>query len=358
MPNNTQKLGNLVNGLYVNSAGNVGIGTSSPNVSGQSSNIRVLTVQGIGGSYGGYEAGATGNPYDGALQGFYAFTNTSITGGITSYIGSWLSGTGGSTIGSDLRFYVKQNGSSQIEGMRITNTGNVGIGTTSADAPLTVYGNIYAGYGGPASNRGIYFGNSGYQASILYNNSTGHLEISPRSGFNTIVNNGRFIVKSEGIVSQKGMNNSVGAGSFLGMQDTSGSEYWYLMQLNTSAGMDFWSFTGSWNVRATLSSGGVWSSVGGGTSDRRKKQNIEYIESSGLDAISLLKPTKFEFISCPDKTRRGFIAQDVLEVIPDLVLGDGEKEDGVYGLDYDGILALAVKAIQELKAEIDILKNK
>jgi hypothetical protein len=101
-----------------------------------------------------------------------------------------------------------------------------------------------------------------------------------------------------------------------------------------------------------LTGGGVFYSSGGGTSDRRMKQNIEYIETSGLNAIDLLKPASFEFIDNPEKKRRGFIAQDVLEVIPDLVLGNGDEEKGIYGLDYDGILALAIKAIQELNQKL------
>jgi hypothetical protein len=65
-----------------------------------------------------------------------------------------------------------------------------------------------------------------------------------------------------------------------------------------------------------------------------------------------LKPAKFKFKLNPNNVRRGFIAQDVLEVIPDLVLGDGDKECGIYGLDYDGVLALTVKAIQEQQSII------
>jgi hypothetical protein len=42
------------------------------------------------------------------------------------------------------------------------------------------------------------------------------------------------------------------------------------------------------------------------------------------------------------------------ENIPNLV--HGSEEDG-YGLDYYGVLALAVKAIQELKTEINELKS-
>jgi uncharacterized protein (UPF0335 family) len=47
------------------------------------------------------------------------------------------------------------------------------------------------------------------------------------------------------------------------------------------------------------------------------------------------------------------------------VLGDGEKEDGTYGLDYDGILSLTVKSLQEtilkvekLEQEVNELKDK
>jgi hypothetical protein len=52
-------------------------------------------------------------------------------------------------------------------------------------------------------------------------------------------------------------------------------------------------------------------------------------------------------------------------VKPELVLGDGDKPNGTYGLDYDGILALTVKSLQEankkieqLEKEMELLKNR
>jgi hypothetical protein len=121
-----------------------------------------------------------------------------------------------------------------------------------------------------------------------------------------------------------------------------------------SATLNFSFWNGSaWVIQGTLTSAGVWNTTGGGTSDARTKDEIDYNFDNGIESILKLQPTKFKFKISPNKQRRGFIAQDVLEVIPDLVLGDGEKENGTYGLDYDGILAIAVKAIQELKAEID-----
>jgi hypothetical protein len=123
-----------------------------------------------------------------------------------------------------------------------------------------------------------------------------------------------------------------------------------------SVGNGMYLYNNSGGYALTLTPAGTLSTPGGGTSDRRTKQNIEYINDSVLDKINLLKPTKFEFIAYPNKTRRGFIAQDVLETIPDLVLGNGDEEGGTYGLDYDGILALSIKAIQELNTKIENLK--
>jgi len=107
----------------------------------------------------------------------------------------------------------------------------------------------------------------------------------------------------------------------------------------------------------SLTNAGVLSTPGGGTSDKRVKNNIEYISDSSVSIINQLKPVKFEYNQYPGITRHGFIAQDVLDVEPKLVLGDGDKEDGTYGLDYDGILSLTVKALQEAINRIEVLEN-
>jgi hypothetical protein len=118
-------------------------------------------------------------------------------------------------------------------------------------------------------------------------------------------------------------------------------------------------FSWAGTTKITFTSGGSGTFVGGVTSDRRTKENISLITDNTLSFINELKPVSYQFISDKTKkTRRGFIAQDVLETsIPSLVLGNGELEDGTYGLDYDGVLALTVKAIQELKVENDNLKD-
>jgi len=107
----------------------------------------------------------------------------------------------------------------------------------------------------------------------------------------------------------------------------------------------------------TLDNSGVFNTAGGGTSDRRKKDNIMYLSYNHSNTINALKPAKFEFKNNPGVTRHGFIAQDVLEIKPELVLGNGEEENGTYGLDYDGILAITVKSLQEALARITQLEQ-
>ena len=313
--------------IYVNSSKNVGIGTSSP------SSIAKLDILLDATAVNGLQIRTSDV---GSVDGS---TTANVFRTVNSGGGNWANAKYNAwdhiftTSGTTERMRINSSGSSSF-------SGNVNINDT--------YG-LYMGVGG---EQRILAGGTTVNTYLTFSSWTGSAYAERIS----ITTTGRLEVKTEGIVSQKGASASVGGGSFLAVQQTAagGGERWILQQLNTSYGLDYWAYNGSgWNVIANLSSAGVWYSSGGGTSDKRTKQNIEYINTSGIDAISLLKPVKFEFIKCPEKTRRGFIAQDVLEVIPDLVLGDGENEDGIYGLDYDGILALAVKAIQELKAEIE-----
>jgi len=108
----------------------------------------------------------------------------------------------------------------------------------------------------------------------------------------------------------------------------------------------------------SLTDAGVLSTPGGGTSDLRRKINVQYINDEITPHILNLKPVKFEYKDYSGTTRHGFIAQDVLETYPELVLGDGEKENGTYGLDYDGILSLTVKSLQETILKVENLEKK
>ena len=96
-------------------------------------------------------------------------------------------------------------------------------------------------------------------------------------------------------------------------------------------------------------------------SDIRIKENIKPLESQ-LDIISKLNPVSYNKKENKEtlepftgQKEIGFIAQEVEEILPELV---SENKEGIKSLAYGNMNAVLVKAIQELKAEIEILKNK
>ena len=87
-------------------------------------------------------------------------------------------------------------------------------------------------------------------------------------------------------------------------------------------------------------------------SDRALKENITPIEY-GLATIQSLVPVRYKYIESPEY-HLGFIAQDVQGVIPEIVSVDEETE--MLGLSSTEIIAILVKAVQELKSEVELLK--
>jgi hypothetical protein len=98
---------------------------------------------------------------------------------------------------------------------------------------------------------------------------------------------------------------------------------------------------------ATLSTSGVWTNA----SDIRGKENIADIHY-GLSEVLALKSRQYD-VKSDNSHAIGFVAQEVLSIIPEIVHG---SEEDFYGLDYGSLSAVLVKAIQELKAELDATK--
>jgi hypothetical protein len=118
---------------------------------------------------------------------------------------------------------------------------------------------------------------------------------------------------------------------------------------------------GAYNLQ--VNGTGVWGAgayVNG--SDIRLKENIKDI-SPALDLVNKLKPKTFNYKESYSKDRSiqtGFIAQDLQEVFANEEYLNGIVHQGNEHLNvaYQNLIPLLTKAIQELKAEIDILKNK
>jgi hypothetical protein len=93
-------------------------------------------------------------------------------------------------------------------------------------------------------------------------------------------------------------------------------------------------------------------------SDRRQKENIIPLEY-GLNEVLRLKPVTHTWLYSDAKNPSiGLIAQDVEEVLSEIVNTsmDGDKE--IKALDYNGIIPVLIKSIQELNKKIEILESK
>jgi hypothetical protein len=96
-----------------------------------------------------------------------------------------------------------------------------------------------------------------------------------------------------------------------------------------------------------LSSAGAWINA----SDAKLKNSIVDIKY-GLTALMNTQPRSYKMNDL-DGDYVGFVAQELQEVIPEVVSGDPEKQLGV---DYGSLVAVAFKAIQEQQAIITQLQ--
>jgi len=89
-------------------------------------------------------------------------------------------------------------------------------------------------------------------------------------------------------------------------------------------------------------------------SDARVKENVETLEGA-LDKTLKLRGVSYTRTDIEDKsTKIGVIAQEILEVVPEVVSQD---ENGMYAVSYGNITALLIEAIKEQQKQIDELKE-
>jgi hypothetical protein len=93
------------------------------------------------------------------------------------------------------------------------------------------------------------------------------------------------------------------------------------------------------------------------TSDMRYKKNIENI-GDVLENINKLNPVSYLLLNqeSADKKSFGFIAQELNEIFPDVVV-EPNNEHELYGINYTSIIPLLTKSIQELTKKIELQQN-
>jgi len=261
--------------------------------------------------------------------------------------------------------------------------GNIGIGTESPNAPLQVNGRVYQ----DALNFSTFFG---YQAG---QNQDGTGDRNVAVGYNSMQNltsgdhntalgtdAGKNVTTGTysvflGSNSQPGANNNTneivigynttGLGSNTVVLGNSSITNTYLRgtvaidNTNPSVNLDvngngrFRSVgSGTYSTALNLTSDGTLTTS---TSDIRMKTNIENLNKA-LEKISKLRGVSFNWKNEPEGQKHlGFIAQEVEEVIPELVFTN--PVDGYKGINYPEITAVLTEAMKEQQTQINKLKS-
>ena len=93
-------------------------------------------------------------------------------------------------------------------------------------------------------------------------------------------------------------------------------------------------------------------------SDRRQKENIKDI-TYGLNEVMKLRPVTHTWLNGDSsKVSIGLIAQDVEDILSEVVNTSIDGDTDVKALDYNGIIPVLIKSIQELNRKIEILESK
>jgi len=140
--------------------------------------------------------------------------------------------------------------------------------------------------------------------------------------------------------------------SVLVSNDTTTNANRYPTFLDTTTGVADAIYTSDTKFKYNPSTGQVEAVAFNSTSDARKKTNVVDLEK-GLSTVLNMNPKSFELIETGNEGI-GFIAQELMETLPEVVSADSE---GYLSVNYGVIVAVLVNAIKELKTEIEILKG-
>ncbi|PKL85627.1 MAG: hypothetical protein CVV22_06905 [Ignavibacteriae bacterium HGW-Ignavibacteriae-1] len=293
----------------------------------------------------GYSATASG--YASTAIGYYATAsgfastgmgyNTTAKSGYETVVGSWNTDyTPVSTSGwnSSDRLFVIGNGTastSRSNAMTVLKNGKIGIGTASPSELLHINNStgtakLRVSSASTALSELTFYSGSTYLGAIGSDNTSNYLFIY--HGGNIIFKNGR-----------------------IGIQTETNPTFALHLPNSTSDG------TGRGRANA-------WTTY----SDRRIKTATEEIQY-GLSEIMQLQPVKyFQHNSIFDDGKLvisdigasdiGFIAQDIFKIIPEIVSVPDNENAELWGLNYEKLTPILVKAIQEQQMKIDELERK
>jgi len=147
-----------------------------------------------------------------------------------------------------------------------------------------------------------------------------------------------------------GTNTTAGIAGTRQYMSKAGGTTWQHGPATDGSGNTFWILNGSNTGVGLVSGTTAWSS----SSDERLKKNIHDL-NYGLAEIKNLRPVRFDYLNdeSNESKRIGFIAQEVLPLVPESVSG---SEDSFYSLASTELIPVLVAALKELSAKVEQLE--
>ena len=238
------------------------------------------------------------------------------------------------------------------ERMRISSSGNVGIGTTSPASKLHVQGTGTTAIqvtGGSNNVAGIYLGDAGGLANgrLSYSNADNSLQLfTSGSEAMRIDASGNLLVGTTDVVALNG-----------GFSVTTGSvDYINVGHASSVAHGNYYAaFRHGTNTIGTITQNGTTGVLYNTSSDERLKENITDSADAGsnIDAIQI---RQFDWKSDGSHQDYGVIAQELVTVAPEAVHQPVDEED-MMGVDYSKLVPMLIKEVQTLRNRVAQLEN-
>jgi hypothetical protein len=352
----TAASGSLAERLRITSAGNVGIGTSSP-----FAKLHVVS--------GANFFTVAGDTFTSANFGPRP-QNDGICSVLFTYSGSSINKIDSSAGG--LGFFT---GVGPAERARIDSSGNVGIGTSSPARKLhVVSGDTTAIARFAGASYAVRVTSIASVGGVVEATSTTESTYQPLLLGGSVLQftlNGaeKARIDSSGnvYVGTTALPSTSNPGIRIGNPATN---FWYSFNAGT-AGYTQFVFGNANGAVGSISTSGS-STTFSTSSDYRLKENVAPMQNA-LATVAQLNPVTYTW-KADGSAGQGFIAHELQAVVPDAVTGEkdavrtvdvhddegrviGTKEEPQYqGVDTSFLVATLTKAIQELKAEVDSLK--
>lgn len=337
----------LTEAMTILSGGNVGIGTASPAYKLHLYGSGLLATAGMENSNAA------------------SYSSVLLKGDTAAFVQMFHGGSTYASYGGANSFNIYQSADAPIvfytnganERLRIKGDGNVGIGTSTPLAKLQVNNLMDATYpdlvgqisvnssdsaaidkGGVISFGGSFTGTTLTTWASIY----GRKENATAGNYAGYLG---FLTRPQGGVGTERMRITSGGNVGIGTTDPS-------VALDVNGNGRFRSVgSGTYSANLNITSDGTLTTA---SSDERLKKNIVTIESA-LQKVLRLRGVTFNWKdSSNTRLMMGMIAQEVKEVVPELVYKN--PTDGFYGINYGETSALLIEAMKEQQKEIESLK--